>query len=148
LNRPLDTLATFETSSQKSTAAAPARYAVRQVLSQEHEKYLLRQRADAKQARYRAGGPDDIPLPHLVGKENLVKASTGDLTNKAKFAGVKRDFFGRVIVNEARGTSKEDGKERTRRENVKGNRIWVTYNEGFSNAVKKPISLAELMRGL
>lgn len=71
-----------------------------------------------------------------------------DLTCKAKPVGVKRDFFGRIIVNEARGTSKEEGKERTRRENVKGNRIWVTYNEGFSNAVKKPISLAELMRGM
>ena len=71
-----------------------------------------------------------------------------DPTSKAKVAIVKRDFFGRVIVNEARAPSKEDGKERTRRENVKGNRIWVTYNEGFSNAVKKPISLAELMRGL
>ncbi|MCJ1250489.1 hypothetical protein MMC30_007717 [Trapelia coarctata] len=145
---PLDTLATFETSSQKSTAAAPARYAVRQVLSQEHEKYLLRQCADAKQARYRAGGPEDLPSLPPSGKKNTVKGLVGDLTGKAKVVGVKRDFFGRIIVNEARVASKEDGKEKTRRENVKGNRIWVTYNEGFSNAVKKPISLAELLRGL
>lgn len=71
-----------------------------------------------------------------------------DVSSKMKVAGVRRDFFGRVIVNEARSATKEDGKEKSRRENVMGNRIWVTYNEGFSNAVKKPISLAELMRGL
>lgn len=151
MRRPLDTLAAFETLAQKSTAPAPARYAVRQVLAQEHDKYLLRQRADAKHARYRAGGPDDLLPSHPRGKENTAKGVRAvgiDSTGKAKVAGVKRDFFGRVIVNEAKGTSKAEGKERTRRENVKGNRIWVTYNEGFSNAVKKPVSLAELMRGM
>ena len=34
-------------------------------------------------------------------------------------------------------------------ENKKGEaRVWVSYHEGFSMAVRKPVGLAELMRGL
>ena len=27
-------------------------------------------------------------------------------------------------------------------------RVWVSFHEGFSNAVRKPITMEELMRGL
>jgi chromosome transmission fidelity protein 18 len=27
-------------------------------------------------------------------------------------------------------------------------RVWITYHEGFSNAVRKPLTLAEIMREL
>ncbi|MCJ1402416.1 hypothetical protein MMC11_005636 [Xylographa trunciseda] len=153
---PLDTLAVFETSSQKSAAMAPTRYAVRQVLDQEFQKYRVRQNADARQARYRSGGPLDPDVefsapraPHSAGKENASKDVAGlGVGQKFKAAGVKRDFFGRVIVNEARVATKAEAREKTRRETVEGNRIWVTYREGFSNAVRKPVSLGDIMRGL
>jgi len=28
------------------------------------------------------------------------------------------------------------------------NKVWVTFHEGYSNAVRKPITIEELMRGL
>lgn len=28
------------------------------------------------------------------------------------------------------------------------NKVWVSYHEGFSNAVRKPITIDELLRGL
>ncbi|MCJ1474468.1 hypothetical protein MMC13_003126 [Lambiella insularis] len=146
----LDTLAAFETSSRKAAAAAPARYAVRQVLEQEYQEYVLRQRADARQARFRSGGVDGMERRGGVeGKENAAKGAPGGRVQlKMKGTGVKRDFFGRVIVNEARSETREEGREKSRRKTVEENRIWVSYNEGFSNAVRKPVSLAEVMRGL
>lgn len=58
---------------------------------------------------------------------------------------VKRDFFGRVI--EAKPLAELDGnsEKRVRKEERK---VWVTYHEGLNNAVRKPISLMEFMRGL
>ena len=58
---------------------------------------------------------------------------------------VKRDFFGRVIrekpllEGEVRKQTKPEGDE---------DRIWVSFHEGFSNAVRKPITMEELFRGL
>ena len=146
----------FETSSQKSAATAPTRYAVRQVLDQEYQKYRIRQNADARQARFQSGGPldstTDFGAPRVgqvTGKENVSKDVAGLVAGqKFKVAGVKRDFFGRVIVNEARVASKEEGRAKARRETVEGNRIWVTFHEGFSNAVRKPVGLGDIMRGL
>ncbi|MCJ1437847.1 hypothetical protein MMC27_007234 [Xylographa pallens] len=153
---PLDTLAVFETSSLKSAASAPARYAVRQVLDQEFQKYRIRQNADARHARFQSGGPldptADVGAPRVsqgTGKENAVKDVAGLVAGQTfKAVGVKRDFFGRVIVNEARVATKEEGRAKARRETVEGNRIWVTYHEGFSNAVRKPVGLGDIMRGL
>ncbi|MCJ1282247.1 hypothetical protein MMC26_001570 [Xylographa opegraphella] len=155
-HRPLDTLAVFETSAQKSTATAPTRYAVRQVLDQEFQKYRVRQKADARQARFQAGGAPDLNadcdnprVNHRTGKENAPLDGAGfGAGQKPSVAGVKRDFFGRVIVNEARVVSREEGRARARRETVVANRIWVTFHEGFSNAVRKPVGLGDIMRGL
>ena len=60
----------------------------------------------------------------------------------------KRDFFGR-IVNDVRPTSA--GKEKTANDSksdtkaCQERRVWVSYHEGFSNAVRKPISLKEFL---
>ena len=134
---------------------------MRQVLDQEYQKYLVRQRAEARQARFTSGGPldlEDDTTNVVLGKENHTNHTTGkeNPTNhlamvslaKVKDAGVKRDFFGRVIVNEARVATKEEVKAKSRRDAVEGNKIWVTYNEGFSNAVRKSVTLADVMRGL
>jgi hypothetical protein len=118
---------------------------------------VVRQRADAKQARYRSGGPlydDESTDLFPPGKENAIKGELDLNTERIKppikaGVAVKRDFFGRVIVNQATVTaSSEEIKVNNRKKTVEGNRIWVTYNEGFSNAVRKPITLADIMRGL
>ena len=194
-NRPIDELATFATASKKATGSgvttgsspmpsAPARYAVRQVLQQELVKLRVVQAAEARAARGGATGPaagadgngENIIPPSAAAAYNddALQAKSKPLV-PAK--GVKRDFFGRVIVNEERvdGTSgSAGGKARpgSRSGKLKGSngggagggaggsgadaggaggkgeRIWVSYHEGFSNAVRKPIGLRELMEGL
>lgn len=163
MDPPLDALTSFETAAPTAAPAAPVRYAVRQVLDQEYRKELLRRQNEARQARYRAGGgvasglepgamDDAYGLDN--GKENESKKGSG-----AKGLAVKRDFFGRII-NEALPSalsgagSEESASSGVRKKRKLGgagqetNKVWVSYHEGFSNAVRKPITLEELMRGM
>ena len=142
----------FETSAVGSTIAPPTRYAVRQVLDQEYQKYLVRQAADARHARFVAGGPHDAagPRSEKAGGENAPGPNDANDKPRGRVLGPRRDFFGRLIVNEARsdgGTTPHEGgmKGKAKKEE---NRIWVSYHEGFSNAVRKPITIEELMRGM
>ena len=144
----------------------PVRYAVRQVLEQEYQKHILVQQNEARQARYRAGGaglPDEDPS--LFSKTTAAPTTS---TSKQS-SGSKRDFFGRVIVNEASrplSSDRETGdgdecmaKKRRRAEDMQGgdtgdadcgleNKVWVSFHEGFSNAVRKPVTLEEFIYGL
>ena len=142
--RPLDTLATFETADRNGAAPAPTRYSVRQALDQEYQKYLLAQRANARQAQY----PADF-LPQLKTKgEADMKDPANAMSKTPKATAVKRDFFGRVIT-ESRPSSKDGATSRGTEflGERKKEKVWVSFHEGFSNAVRKPISLAELMAG-
>lgn len=141
-SRPLDTLVVFETAS--ASAPPPVRYAVRQVLDQEYQKNIIVRANAARQARFKAGGADDqeVPLPEQM--DSRVKKFQED-----KVPEIKRDFFGRVIsggtaLKEINGNAEAGGKEWPARKA----KIWVTYHEGFSNAVKKPITVEQLLRGL
>lgn len=66
----------------------------------------------------------------------------------------KRDFFGR-IVNE-RATDSEGLEISRRHDGTKdqasgaksGGKVFVSFHEGYSNAVRKPITMDDLMRGL
>lgn len=152
LCRPLDNLAAFETACQNGSMTAPARYAIRQALEQEYQKYLLRQRADARQARHKAGG--GLGSKADLGVEEKGNASTEKDGVDLKPVAVKRDFFGRIIdvaLPAARGhwSQEESGESRNLKSDEKGkeSKVWVSFHEGFSNAVRKPITLDELMRG-
>lgn len=61
---------------------------------------------------------------------------------------VKKDFFGRVIVEIAAETGDGEGKRR-RTESSSALKIqpdvWVRFNEGYSNAVRKPVRLVDLL---
>ena len=66
-------------------------------------------------------------------------------------AKIKRDFFGRITCNPSGAQSTVatgGGNAAPVLTDAKEGRIWVSYNEGYSNAVKKKITLAELMRGM
>lgn len=152
LCRPLDNLAAFETDCQKGSATASAGYAIRQALDQEYQKYLLRQRDDARQARYKAGG--GLSSEADLGAEDKYNASTDEDGAKIKPVGVKRDFFGRIIdvaLPAAKDQSSEgeskDAQNSKSDEKKKESKVWVSFHEGFSNAVRKPITFDELMRG-
>ncbi|KAI1202136.1 hypothetical protein F5X97DRAFT_288089 [Nemania serpens] len=146
----LDLLATFETSaSVLHGTQAPTRYAVRQVLDQELQKANLLRENTARQARFRAGNPQASEDYIFDNKEN-----SKVVNNAVPAIAVKRDFFGRVIQAAPRPLSESDGNSADKR--TAGGKslgraeakIWVTYHEGMNNAVRKPITLDELLRGL
>lgn len=150
--RDLDSLSTFETGISLLLASqAPTRYAVRQVLDQELQRTVALREANARQARFRAGGDGSSAPPQLLrgnvpldNKENL--QSIVEQAKAADAALVKRDFFGRVI--EARPLAEVDINIAQRKARREERKVWVTYHEGLNNAVRKPISLNEFLRGL
>ncbi|KAJ5577697.1 uncharacterized protein N7459_006661 [Penicillium hispanicum] len=131
---PIDSLVSFS-KLESSSGSAPVRYAVRQVLDQEYRKETLRKQSDtlstSKYAIGKAGG------------------GQGDASQKAMKEGlVKRDFFGRVIQEPISEEKKPDDHNPADEASKAGRKVWVTYHEGFSNAVRKPISMGELLTGL
>ena len=135
-----------------TSTIAPVRYAVRQVLDQEYQKGIIVRENAARQARYKAGNADeDDDAGHSFhGKEKAIKQE--DLPSFVPVPGIKKDFFGRIKVDapEESDRATESGQRRENgRARVKDdNKVWVSFHEGFSNAVRKPITVEELMRGL
>jgi chromosome transmission fidelity protein 18 len=114
------------------------RYAVRQVLDQEWRKLRLSKNKEARETRMGT-------LPSKTGPSSG-KEDTKDIDVRPTTK-VKRDFFGRVVVqcdDEAPG----EGPRKKRKVVEKKRDVWVSYNEGFSNAVRKGITLDELMAEL
>jgi chromosome transmission fidelity protein 18 len=145
--------------------SVPVRYAVRQVLDQEYRKGTIRKQSEASQLKYKGpnnsksttkgghsgsvGGVDDGDDKENIGKHGRrVRDSSG--------GAVKRDFFGRII-NEAPSkpaTSSDDTPldNKTHKHKMNGQlterRVWLTFHEGYSNAVRKPISMSEFLADL
>ncbi|KAI0514746.1 hypothetical protein F5B22DRAFT_214027 [Xylaria bambusicola] len=146
----LDLLGTFESSAAVVHGTqAPTRYAVRQVLDQEREKARILRDNAARQARYKAANPNAVDNYIFDDKENVSKE------NALPTIPVKKDFFGRIIQAAVRPLSESDGnnadKRKASNKSVLGKaetKVWVTYHEGMNNAVRKPIMLDELLRGL
>ena len=142
--RPLDSLTSFETATQAAQGMAnPGRYAVSQALDQEYQKYLLQQNADARQVRYRAADGGSAAQASVLDAKNPASSATEVKT--AKLAGVKRDFFGRIIDNVSCRPGSSDGRQETGKQEE--GMVWVSFHEGASTAVRKPITLEELIRG-
>ncbi|KAH7160233.1 hypothetical protein B0J13DRAFT_493741 [Dactylonectria estremocensis] len=145
----LDVLATFETAASLLSSGAPTRYAVRQVLDQELKLTIAAREALARQARFKAGNPlghdDDAFVDTATAAKNKILA----VIAAAKQATlVKRDFFGRIIEVPPPPVLDADGEEQRARLEEKERKVWVTYHEGLNNAVRKPISFQEFMKGI
>lgn len=143
----LDALSTYETASNLISSQAPVRFAVRQVLDAELQRTLLQREKAARQARFTgelvstsaAAAKSLLPLDN---KENLEAI----IENAKHETVVKKDFFGRVI--EAKPLAEVDGNLREKKAKREERKVWVTYHEGLNNAVRKPMSLQEFLRGL
>lgn len=122
-----------------------------------------------RQARYTAGGGlhAELSSPSApVGTsavDEIPAQTTTTTTTTLAITSLKpsRDFFGRIITSQQQ--HQQDGVVKTNQEgetkmetkgggmNKKGkggnNQVWVSFNEGFSNAVRKPITIEELMKG-
>jgi chromosome transmission fidelity protein 18 len=134
---PLDILGSFETMSGKKEEKV--RYAVRSVLEQEWRKESARSDLEKRTRRGGQTEADDVV------EEKKEEKTTEEKAAEANKRAVKRDFFGRVVVEkpllegEVRKKLNKGGDE---------GRIWVSFNEGYSNAVRKPVTVDELLRGL
>ncbi|KAJ5134275.1 Chromosome transmission fidelity protein 18 [Penicillium atrosanguineum] len=133
---PIDSLVAFSklSTSGSSSANVPVRYAVRSVLDQEFRKEGTRKQFDARDA--------------VTAKAFLGKSPKSDAARAIKDGLAKRDFFGRVIEEPVREAGDTDGPNPSDETSKAGRKVWVTYHEGFSNAVRKPISMGELLTGL
>ena len=140
----------FETASSDRLAASTARYAIRQALDQEYQKFLKGQRARLSQQRLRTGSTADAAAIDM----NDGRKQSTSMNGKGSATAVKRDFFGRIIQEHEVGV--EEGteicqKHRSKQvdpDQVSKGRVFVSFHEGYSNAVRKPITLDDLMKGL
>lgn len=158
----------MSTSTTKPTTAQPTRYAIRQVLDQELHKEKILQASLSRQARGNGSlisSDTNAPITTLSDdKENLQPGTD------PKVVKVKRDFFGRPIGTTitipstllpeggridastiAQSTALKGKAKTSHNGDNQGDgkgRIWVSFHEGFSNAVRKPITLRDLMDGL
>ncbi|KAB8337160.1 hypothetical protein FH972_021464 [Carpinus fangiana] len=168
---PVDHLGSFGTATKGlDLAGGKVRYAVRQVLDQEHRKEVAQVERNARQRRAHAGLSSETYDPsastlEIVDPEVLAQQAREDAAALAKAKidkTIKRDFFGRqVVVSSAfpmdqetaramkqgqRSENAATGAE-VRHRNDESGRVWVTYHEGYSNAVRKGITMAELLGG-
>ena len=137
---------TSGSSASCASGSAPVRYAVRQVLDQEYRKEVVRKHSDMINSSAAANSKQSMKTRKFTDGENEnSKPPLKDL-------GAKRDFFGRIIEEPQRDPAAEDGiggQDPAQSEESKaGSRVWLTYHDGYSNAVRKPISMAELLTGL
>ncbi|GAB7342322.1 hypothetical protein MBLNU457_g0550t1 [Dothideomycetes sp. NU457] len=127
------------------------RYGVRACLAQECAREEARQERENRDKR---AGEVNGTWVEPVKKAKTKSLATHEVDDEGKKIKIKRDFFGRVVVEEVRPEDDGDLDENVKRQKKKlqeakeVGRIWVTYHEGYSNAVRKPISLKEMMRGL
>jgi chromosome transmission fidelity protein 18 len=140
-------LVTFETTPSAAVAPAPVRYAVRQVLDQEYQKNIIVRENTARQARYRAGDlNDEVDFAFTKSKEERGHHA------QERVIGPKKDFFGRLVKEDVLPFQDIDGNATLDKKGGKSGKeqakIWVTYHEGFSNAVRKPLTVEELFKGL
>lgn len=84
---------------------------------------------------------------------------TGGQSNQSRkesgqVAAPKRDFFGRIVNKTAADSEPLEASHRDNdakgqaSEGKSGGKVFVSFHEGYSNAVRKPITLDDLMRGL
>jgi len=169
-------LSSSKTKTSSVSVTQPTRYAIRQVLDQELRKTKALQASQIRQARGSGALTGSIlPVPvhdqtAAAEKEKHNYNPTFDpkAQQQQKPVKVKRDFFGRPIIGASLPTPPPElganidasmiakstaAKGKARGADVdaaagdEGGRIWMSFNEGFSNAVRKPITLRDLMEG-
>jgi chromosome transmission fidelity protein 18 len=152
---PVDLLCTFETGGKALAAAVgdtankTTRYAVRQVLEQEWRKEELRLAEETRAARMGGSAPATTKRSG-IGADR--EGDDPDALEPAKKR-IARDFFGRPIVQAAppsAGSESDETKQKSRQQEKsrQGSAVRIAYNEGYSNAVRKPLTMAEFFRDL
>ena len=113
-------------------------------MKQEHQKCILRKQAEARQARYHASGDLDPSIHTAADSATIAEGNGSQGVQKATTA--KRDFFGRPMSREESALSDLNRSKSSSGAVKEEKKVWVTYHEGYSNAVRKPITLEELLK--
>lgn len=160
----LDALGQYDTMGRKTDERV--RFAVRQVLEMEWKKECVRIGEETRKRRMNGGledHEDDALVGNGIAAVDAYASLNESIRDVPKPATVKRDFFGRIIstagTDQLRSRTQSDAedsdpsrkKQRTTTAGAAAGeeaKVWVSFHEGFSNAVRKPITLEELMKGL
>lgn len=113
-------------------------------MKQEHQKCVLRKQAEARDARYHAGGVEASEMNMPPDPTSPLEGS--GIPGPDKAIAVKRDFFGRPTQSEVNFSSNPKRPNSNSGNSKEEKKVWVTYHEGFSNAVRKPLTLEELLK--
>ncbi|KAL8826417.1 MAG: hypothetical protein Q9170_007412 [Blastenia crenularia] len=147
---PVDTLTSFETASSDGAAISMTRYAVRQALDQEYQKTRMSQTANTGRVRLGVNGAyhEALHISRNVGNDSR------SLDEKGPATVVKRDFFGRIVQDlpgseeEAKEIGQEGCSQHVDPKRESRGKVFISFHEGYSNAVRKPITFRALMGGL
>lgn len=132
-----------------TTSSAPVRYAVRQVLDQEYQKEQLQRRSAAGQAKLSTSGQKPSAPTHHGHSNRPASPSGTEDALAARLSAPKRDFFGRIVANNEPDPGVRRGdKEQMKPQNKGLQHPWVSFHEGASNAVRRRITMDELLLGL
>ncbi|KAI9103113.1 hypothetical protein DFS34DRAFT_691661 [Phlyctochytrium arcticum] len=130
--------------------------AVKQMVSLEIERESLRRAEEAALDRVQPGGGAEHGKATSKAKTKAPKPKTITQLGfkKVDIPKVAKDFFGRVIVVDdtpnADGSMKKRGRNRAAADRGSNSTdssaiVRFTYNEGFSNAVRKPVYMRDLL---
>lgn len=127
LEPPVEQLLNYKLSSPKSIL--PKQYAVRQMISHEIETEILRRREEASQLRNKGNKKkiNTISVPEKI-KQKII-------TEKQ----ISLDFFGRTVV--PRAETERPLKNLKMEVDTPKTSVFYRYHEGFSNAVRKPMTV-------
>jgi chromosome transmission fidelity protein 18 len=148
---PVDLLCTFDTGGKALATAVgdntnkTTRYAVRQVLEQEWRKEESRLAEETRAARMGGKAPAALKRSTTNAEHEIDDQNAFTATKK-----VARDFFGRPIVQAAPPAAGSEAEEKKRKAKTdhQGPTVRIAYNEGYSNAVRKPLTMAEFLKDL
>ncbi|KAJ2449118.1 Chromosome transmission fidelity protein 18 [Coemansia sp. RSA 2336] len=138
LEPPIDRLYALG-SRRPQRAILPMRYPVRQLISQEIE-HVRRARydMDIDDANSRESAAREHIERLRADQQPQPKASAGSATK------IARDFFGRAITKPANDKA-SSGSENVSSSQPATSRVWFHFFEGFSNAVRKPTQMSEIL---
>ncbi|KAL1923537.1 uncharacterized protein VTP21DRAFT_8517 [Calcarisporiella thermophila] len=130
IDPPIEKLLQFSNVTPKGIL--PSRYAARQLIAQEIELEQIRRSFAAAEARSGKQQANDTGA--------LLKVETKKSQPNEK---PPTDFFGRPIIIDEE--AEEKASHKTLEKKNKTTRVWYRFHEGFSNAVRKPLLVKDLL---
>ncbi|KAJ1979845.1 Chromosome transmission fidelity protein 18 [Dimargaris xerosporica] len=149
------TLISAKTTPGSAAMALPNKYATQQMIAQEVEKEIIRRREaflnaqapHSSKAKATAVGNKRAPL--------VPRPITQDKLEIPTRPAVARDFFGRPITPRAATDDRKADQRAAAPSGAgiakpavctwDGTKVWYQYNEGYSNAVRKPVRIRDLL---